>query len=305
MMSSDPSSGDIIQKSLTELNQLRHEASKVFKTAAEGVKDISGEEGKEKKFLSSLKQQIDTVTSALGSVENNLSQPNSLPTALLLGSLDSDSNVETFHLYSTLSKSYKWLDKAHEYSAGAAAHLSRNSLKRSYGAVTRSRRRNPNNSQHVEPNYFNKKIEDMNKLFTDMKLSITRPGDTRLNAIVEVRLDRVLRGVVIFKGMMIEWVVVKGWEEELVKSDSQPDIWGESRYQVFQRITENANAAMLHFQSPIYPELAVQSFMTYLHSFSSLFSEKCKLCGNYLKDNLPPTWREFRTLEAFHQNCRP
>ena len=230
MMSSDPSSGDIIQKSLTELNQLRHEASKVFKTAAEGVKDISGEEGKEKKFLSSLKQQIDTVTSALGSVENNLSQPNSLPTALLLGSLDSDSNVETFHLYSTLSKSYKWLDKAHEYSAGAAAHLSRNSLKRSYGAVTRSRRRNPNNSQHVEPNYFNKKIEDMNKLFTDMKLSITRPGDTRLNAIVEVRLDRVLRGVVIFKGMMIEWVVVKGWEEELVKSDSQPDIWGESRF---------------------------------------------------------------------------
>ena len=87
MMSSDPSSGDIIQKSLTELNQLRHEASKVFQTAAEGVKDISGEEGKEKKFLSSLKQQIDTVTSALGSVENNLSQPNSLPTALLLGSL--------------------------------------------------------------------------------------------------------------------------------------------------------------------------------------------------------------------------
>ena len=111
--------------------------------------------------------------------------------------------------------------------------------------------------------------------------------------------------MVIFKGMMIEWVVVKGWEEELVKSDSQPDIWGESRYQVFQRITENANSAMLHFQSPIYPELAVQSFMTYLHSFSSLFSEKCKLCGCHLKDNLPPTWREFRTLEAFHQCCRP
>merc|ERR1712107_90773 len=74
--------------------------------------------------------------------------------------------------------------------------------------------------------------------------------------------------------MMIEWVVVKGWEEELVKQDTgQPDIWGESRYHVFQRITENANAAMLHFQSPIYPELAVKSFMTYLHSFGSLFSE--------------------------------
>lgn len=305
-MSSDTGSGDIIQKSLSELNKLRHEASKVFLTASEGVRDLAGEEtGKEKKFLAGLKTQIDSVTSALGSVEKSLSQPNSLPTALLLGSLDSDSNVETFHLYSTLSKSYKWLDKAHDFSAGAAVHLSKNSLKRSYGAVTRNRRRNPNSSQQVEPAYFNKKIDDMNKLFPDMKLTITRPGDTRLNAIVEVKLDRVLRGVVIFKGMMIEWVAVKGWEEELVKSDGHPDIWGESRYQVFQRITENANAAMLHFQSPIYPELAVQSFMTYLHSFSSLFSEKCKLCGCHLKDNLPPTWREFRTLEAFHQNCRP
>ena len=104
-MSSDTGSGDIIQKSLSELNQLRHEASKVFQTASEGVRDLTGEEtGKEKKFLASLKTQIDSVTSALGSVENSLSQPNSLPTALLLGSLDSDSNVETFHLYSTLSK---------------------------------------------------------------------------------------------------------------------------------------------------------------------------------------------------------
>ena len=38
--------------------------------------------------------------------------------------------------------------------------------------------------------------------------------------------------MLIFKGVMIEWVVVKGWEEELVKADGQPDIWGESRYQV-------------------------------------------------------------------------
>ena len=119
-----------------------------------------------------------------------------------------------------------------------------------------------------------------------------RPGGTKLNAIVEVHLDRILKAVLIFKGMMIEWVVVKGWEEELVKQDTgQPDIWGESRYhvsyiliyntralkalrllsssQVFQRITENANAAMLHFQSPIYPELAVKSFMTYLHRLKS------------------------------------
>jgi len=303
----DTSAAEIIRSSLAELHRLRHSANTVFRTAAEGVKETGGEETKEKKFLSTLKQQIDTVQGSLASVETQLGQPASLPNsnALLLGSLDSDSNVETFNLYTTLSRSYKWLDRAHDYSAGAAAHLSRNSLKRSYGAVTRNRRRNPNTQAVVDPVYFNRKIEEMNKLFPDMKLSISRPGGTKLNAIVEVSLDRILKAVVIFKGMMIEWVVVKGWEEELVRQDSQPDIWGESRFQVFQRITENANAAMLHFQSPIYPELAVQSFMTYLHSFGSLFSEKCKQCKLHTKDNLPPTWREFRTLEAFHQNCRP
>ena len=42
-MSSD-GSGDVIQKSLSELSQLRHEASKVFMTASEGVRDVPGED---------------------------------------------------------------------------------------------------------------------------------------------------------------------------------------------------------------------------------------------------------------------
>ena len=127
MTDSAPSVGaaghDIIQKSLTELNQLRHEAHSVFQTACEGIQESGGDESpgsREKKFISTLKTQINSVTSTLGSVENKLSAPNNLPTALLLGSLDSDSNIDTFHLYSTLSKSYKWLDKAHEFSAGAS-----------------------------------------------------------------------------------------------------------------------------------------------------------------------------------------
>lgn len=296
---------EILQHSLLELNQLRHDSNRVFTSASEGVTGEQGEEGR-RTFFSSITGQIEVVNEGLGGVEKGLNQPINPPTTLLLSHLDSDSAVESFSLYSSLSKSYKWLDKAHDYAASAAAHLSQNSLKRSYGAVTKSRRRNPNTSHIAPPIHLNQMIEGINKMFPDMKLSINRPGGTKLNAIVEVHLDRILKAVLIFKGMMIEWVVVKGWEEDLVKQDTgQPDIWGESRYHVFQRITENANAAMLHFQSPIYPELAVKSFMTYLHSFGSLFSDKCKSCGSHLQDNLPPTWREFRTLEAFHQDCRP
>ena len=112
---------------------------------------------------------------------------------------------------------------------------------------------------------------------------------------------------------------------------SCPDVWTESRYQVFRRITDNSNAAMLNFhvssttigfssdclnisvenmttyltfQSPTYPEVGAKSFFTYLHSFVNLFTEKCRSCGYHLHNNMPPTWREFKSLDPYHEGCR-
>jgi len=281
------------------LDQLRADANQVFEKAGCGL------EANEEEFLTTIKESMDRVTGDLKAVESAVGQFNGHTNVLMVGNLDSDSSQESFSLYSELSKSHKWLDKVHEYAGGASAYLSQNSLKRSMGAVARSKRKNMSTSHIANPAHLQRMIEGVNKTFSDMKLVISRPGGTQLNAIVEVHLDRILKAVLIFKGLMIEWVVVKGWEEDLVKNDGQVDIWGDSRFQVFQRITNNANAAMLHFQSPVYPDLAVRSFMTYLHSFNSLFSDKCKSCNMYLHNHLPPTWREFRTLEPFHEDCRP
>lgn len=54
--------------------------------------------------------------------------------------------------------------------------------------------------------------------------------------------------------MMIEWVMVKSHAES-------NDLWVESRYKVFRKVTENCHAAMCHFYSPNMPEIAVRSFM--------------------------------------------
>jgi mediator of RNA polymerase II transcription subunit 27 len=105
-------------------------------------------------------------------------------------------------------------------------------------------------------------ITQIGRLYPDMTFSITRPNGTKLNALVEVTLERMLKAVLIFKGLMIEWVIVKGYgEESSMSSDGQVDVWSDSKHTVFRRITENANAAMLNFQSPVYPELAVRSYM--------------------------------------------
>lgn len=74
-------------------------------------------------------------------------------------------------------------------------------------------------------------------------------------------LGRTLRSVVILKGWLIEWVVIRGFNEDMTKEDGNLDLWSESRYKVFQKVTDNANAAMLHFCAPTHPELSVRSFL--------------------------------------------
>lgn len=72
--------------------------------------------------------------------------------------------------------------------------------------------------------------------------------------------------MIAFKGLMIEWVVVKAHAES-------NDLWSESRYKVFRKVTENCHAAMCHFYSPTMPELAVRSFMVKVaNCFCFLFS---------------------------------
>jgi len=294
-----------LSASLEELRQL---SNQVFLTGGRGLaadKDSS----KDHSWLSDLQGQLGSVNSTVQEIETAASTFNAHTNVLMVGNVDTDPQLDSFNLYSELAKNHRWIDKVHEYAVGASAFLSQNGLKRSYcsSLQSKSRRKPVTTNQPVhtaQPEYLTKKIAEINIMFKDMKVTVSRPGGSSLNAVVEVHLDRILKAVVIFKGLMIEWVVIKGWKEDLLKPDGQVDIWGESRYQVFQRITENANAAMLNFQSAIYPDYAIRSFMTYLHSFCSLFSDKCKQCGCHLQNNLPPTWREFRTLEPFHEDCR-
>lgn len=114
-------------------------------------------------------------------------------------------------------------------------------------------------------------------------------------------MSRVLKAAIILRGLMIEWVSVKGFSETL---DNVDDHWVESRYDVFKKIQDHAHGAMLHFYSPTFAELAIRSFITWFGSYANIFSEPCKKCGKFLLNNLPPTYRDFRSLEPFHEECR-
>ena len=103
-----------------------------------------------------------------------------------------------------------------------------------------------------------------------MNFQVIRPNGSQMKAIVHITLARILKATLVLKGLVIEWVIVKGCNEG-GSTDSETDLWQESDYQVFRKITDNANAAMLNFSSPMYPEYGLKSFIV---SVPLLFQRK-------------------------------
>ena len=114
------------------------------------------------------------------------------------------------------------------------------------------------------PFYFCRSVDNaianFSRPFNDMNFQVIRPNGSQMKAIVHITLARILKATLVLKGLVIEWVIVKGYNEG-GSTDSETDLWQESDYQVFRKITDNANAAMLNFSSPMYPEYGLKSFI--------------------------------------------
>ena len=92
-------------------------------------------------------------------------------------------------------------------------------------------------------------------------------------------------------------------DEDFLDLDDRLDIWSESKYEVFKKVTDHMNSAILHFIAPTQSEIALRSFLFWFKSYNTLFDKECKRCGQKLKNYLPPTYRELRTHEAYHDEC--
>lgn len=92
---------------------------------------------------------------------------------------------------------------------------------------------------------------------------------------------------------------------KFVDPDDDIDLWSESKYNVFRRLTHHANAAVLHFQYPTYPEIAVRSFLSWFNSYADLFSATCSRCNSRLRKFMPPICRDFSTgFHPHHDSCK-
>ena len=72
---------------------------------------------------------------------------------------------------------------------------------------------------------------------------------------------------------------------------------------VFQRLEKNCLFGLLFFKT----EQGInhlKHFLSWVKSFVNLFNAKCVKCEKHLLNGVPPTWRDLRTNEAFHDECK-
>ncbi|XP_003738874.1 mediator of RNA polymerase II transcription subunit 27 [Galendromus occidentalis] len=308
----DPVSMENVRQALGAVRAVRSSVGDVFRTLAEGVRSSheSEEREKDQDFKGSLAHSLSSVHTKLRELETSVQNLSSTGGAgLSLGStshLCQDPTIDRTSLYVDMIKTHRWLDRVHEYTSHMASVLQQNNLKRSNNMVFSNKRRQrlPIATGHnVPPQHVENFIGGLQRQLTDMTIDLVRPCGS--NAVLKITLARTLKAIVVLRGLLIEWVLVKAYHEELYTADEQLDIWTPSRYKVFQKVTDHANAAMLHFHSPNLHDLAVKSFLHWLQSYSTLFSDACKRCNRHLMHNFPPTWRCVRTYEAYHETCRP
>ncbi|KAM9271212.1 mediator of RNA polymerase II transcription subunit 27 isoform 3-T3 [Morus bassanus] len=298
---------EAFSQAIAAIQALRSSVTRVFDCLKDGMRNKETLEGREKGFVAALQESLHSVSRDLGELErlsNLVGKPSENHPLHNSGLLSLDPVQDKTPLYSQLLQAYKWSNKERfqpsehlrglppdslqqfhvlmlgaseldavlqlQYHAGLASGLlNQQSLKRSANQMGVSAKRRPKaqpTTLVLPPQYVDDVINRIDRMFPEMSIQLSRPNGTSAMLLL--------------------------------------DIWSKSNYQVFQKVTDHATTALLHYQLPQMPDVVVRSFMTWLRSYIKLFQAPCQRCGKFLQDGLPPTWRDFRTLEAFHDTCR-
>ncbi|XP_064324695.1 mediator of RNA polymerase II transcription subunit 27 isoform X2 [Phalacrocorax carbo] len=285
---------EAFSQAIAAIQALRSSVTRVFDCLKDGMRNKETLEGREKGFVAALQESLHSVSRDLGELErlsNLVGKPSENHPLHNSGLLSLDPVQDKTPLYSQLLQAYKWSNKLQYHAGLASGLLNQQSLKRSANQMGVSAKRRPKaqpTTLVLPPQYVDDVINRIDRMFPEMSIQLSRPNGT--SAMLLVTLGKVLKVIVVMRSLFIDRTIVKGYNENVYTEDG--------------KVTDHATTALLHYQLPQMPDVVVRSFMTWLRSYIKLFQAPCQRCGKFLQDGLPPTWRDFRTLEAFHDTCR-
>lgn len=315
MKPTDQTSLEPLSVCLRSVKLLRSNVKDVFKLLTNGNPNAYDsnliDDDNQCNFVNDLQNLMNNVNQRVRELETSTTQAFSTIVSLTnLGNVTSlglDPNQDKQQLYNSMIQSYRWCDRLTDAAAQANQVLSNNHPKRTVWTILQrggNRGLMPKKQLTTGYNIPQSHVENsINMLNKTLGFKIEFDYSFGEPLLLKITIDRVLKCVIILRGWIIEWVNAKGLNEEFVDLDDRLDIWSESKYEVFRKITDHMNSAMLHFSSPNHNDQALRGFLFWLKSYNNLFNKECKKCGNKLKDYLPPTWRDYRTHESYHISC--
>ncbi|XP_029467381.1 mediator of RNA polymerase II transcription subunit 27 isoform X2 [Rhinatrema bivittatum] len=285
---------EAFSQAINAIQALRSSVTRVFDCLKDGMKNKQSLEAREKAFIAEFQDNLHSVNRDLNELErlsHLVGKPSENHPLHNSGLLSLDPVQDKTPLYSQLLQAYKWSNKLQYHAGLASGLLNQQSLKRSAIQMGVSAKRRPKaqpTTLVLPPQYVDDVISRIDRMFPEMTIHLSRPNGS--SAMLLVTLGKVLKVIVVMRSLFIDRTIVKGYNENIYTEDG--------------KVTDHATTALLHYQLPQMPDVVVRSFMTWLRSYIKLFQAPCQRCGKFLQDGLPPTWRDFRTLEAFHDTCR-
>lgn len=308
----------ILKESLKQVKNLRCTVDQVFNFLNKGFNDdySTADQNNPKnhqKFLHSLQTSLTKVNKDYGDLERTCDKlpPMTLPQIPPLSNncqLSLDNSIEKVQLNQQIHRGYVWWKHLQEHIAISHSLLARNMLKRSSypHSHPQNKIQRPPSKSHFPPN------EHVQIVFLNVQKTYQQDLKFQLHnlyghsRVLQVVVGKVMFVHIILRGLNIERVFVRGLDEE--DQMNGLDLFTESQYKVMRMVTDHATAASLHyFHSNIHHnnfDTVLRTFLHWLRSFKTLFSEPCKRCGKYLIEGLPPTWRDYNHCYAYHYQCK-
>ncbi|XP_067949020.1 mediator of RNA polymerase II transcription subunit 27-like [Watersipora subatra] len=306
-MDSDAEALTNLRNSLKYLHKLKVSLHSLFESLANGPSE--GQENNA--YLRGLQQRLLTMDNAFTDLENSgnmLPTSNPAPSTNTM-SIPLEPEDENYEIFRQLTNCYTWNRRVQEYSTSVHSFLKENQLKRtapSTGSLAKRARKASLDTHNMQTTSVDKVIlqlnQSLNQKHPETSIQIYRPMG--MSTVLLVTIGKIMKVIMVFRGLHTERIIVKGYGEAAQHENGQVDMWSESKYKVFQLVTHCAQAAILHFHSAVFPEMALYSLVQWLHTYTNLFSDCCNYCQRILNNNLPPTGRGFEKVPIrYHPQC--
>ncbi|XP_020906753.1 mediator of RNA polymerase II transcription subunit 27 [Exaiptasia diaphana] len=306
----------VIEQCLSSTKGLRSSVSQLFEDFVSkpiSSTDKSSQEPlKSAEFVQDLKKHFGNIQKSVSNIEKSAAQVSHMKTdfgTIALGSaglISLDPGDDKTQLYKDLVGTYNWHEKLHTQSQQAVSCMKRIhpcSAKRSDEGVKKPRYGVSSSKSDMRVDKLDKLIQYLRQKHSNLRILLFRISGALM---LEITVPKTFKAMVVLKGIGIDQVIIRGINE--TANEQKEDLWTPSKHLVFQKLTDYATSAFLHYSTTGEPVVKIVSFLCWIDSFQGLFSKKCTKCGNYLEEDdqntpLPPCWRTYDTLLPYHYKC--